>query len=244
LIFGLYRLRLRQIAHGFNARLEERVGERTRIARDLHDTLLQSLQGLMLRLHVVGELLPPGRAKEELELSLERGDQAIVEGRTAVQDLRSSATMTNDLAEAVRTLGEELATDDAAAFRLGVEGAARDLHPIIRDELYRIAGEALRNAFCHARASRIEAEITYGERLLRLRIRDDGMGISRAILEGGRSGHYGFPGMRERAAQIGAKLNIWSGPGTGTEVELSIAGSIAYRSTSHSRSLPFHRPAR
>jgi signal transduction histidine kinase/ligand-binding sensor domain-containing protein len=225
---GVYQLRLRQIAQGYKVRLEERVGERTRIARDLHDTLLQSLQGLMLRLQVVDDLLPPGRAKEELELTLERGDNAIAEGRSAVHDLRSSTTNTNDLAEALRALGGELSTGDTAAFRLVVEGRARDLHPIIRDELYQIAREALRNAFSHARASQIEAEITYAERLLRLRIRDNGAGIAPAILQGGRSGHYGFPGMHERATQIGAKLNIWSGLGTGTEVDLSVAGSIAY----------------
>jgi signal transduction histidine kinase len=109
-----------------------------------------------------------------------------------------------------------------------VEGPPRELHPIPRDEIYRITREALRNAFSHSRARQIEAEITYDPRRLRLRIRDDGRGIDPAILEAGRSGHYGLPGMRERATQIGAKLNIWSGVGTGTEIELSIPGSIAY----------------
>jgi signal transduction histidine kinase len=228
LLWGLYRLRLQQIAQGFNARMEERVGERTRIARELHDTLLQSFQGLMLRLQVVEDLLPEGRAKEELEQSLERADQAIAEGREAVHDLRSSATTTNDLAQAVRALGNELSGEEGAAFRLLVEGPVRELHPIVRDEIYRIAREAIRNAFSHARAHQIEAEITYGERLLRVRIRDDGQGITPAIVEEGRPGHYGLPGMRERAGQIGAKLSIWSGVRSGTEIELSIAGSIAY----------------
>jgi signal transduction histidine kinase/ligand-binding sensor domain-containing protein len=228
LLWALYRFRLHQIAQGFNARMEERVGERTRIARELHDTLLQSFQGLMLRLQVVDELLPDGRAKEELEQSLERADQAIVEGRNAVQDLRSSAMTTNDLAQAVRALADELAGEDGAAFRLVVEGQTRGLHPIVRDEIYRVTREALRNAFSHARARQIEAEITYGERVLRVRIRDDGQGIAPAILEEGRPGHYGLPGMRERASQIGAKLSIWSAVKAGTEIELSIPGSIAY----------------
>jgi signal transduction histidine kinase len=109
-----------------------------------------------------------------------------------------------------------------------VEGETRELHPIVRDEVYRITREALRNAFSHARAQHIEAEITYGEQLFRLRIRDDGEGIAPAMLEKGRPGHYGLPGMRERAAEMGAKLDIWSGTGTGTEIDLSIAGSIAY----------------
>jgi signal transduction histidine kinase len=182
----------------------------------------------MLRLQVVDDLLPEGRAKEELERSLERADQAIAEGRDAVQDLRSSAITTSDLAQAMRAVGDELAVEGGAALRLVVEGPKRELHPIVRDEIYRITREALRNAFHHAHAQNIEAEIAYGERLFRLRVRDDGEGIAPAIIEEGRRGHYGLPGMRERAAQIGAKLNIWSGIGTGTEIELSIAGSIAY----------------
>jgi signal transduction histidine kinase len=241
-LWGLYRLRLYQVAREFNLRLEERVGERTRLARDLHDTLLQSFQGLMLRLQVVDELLPPGRAKEQLEQTLERADQAIVEGRSAVHDLRSSATTTNDLAQAVRTVADELAGEGSPNFRLVVEGPARDLHPVLRDEVYRIAREALRNAFNHSQASRIEAEITYGDRLLRLRIRDDGRGIPQDMLEAGRSGHYGLSGMRERARQIGASLDIWSSVGAGTEIDLSIPGSIAYgRSPGQSRFSLFRR---
>jgi signal transduction histidine kinase len=212
-------------------RLEERVSERTRIARDLHDTLLQSFQGLVVRLQAVADLLPGGKAKDQLEQTLERADQAIAEGRDAVYELRTSAAATNDLVEAVRALGDELATQDGAAFRLMVEGAVRDLHPIIRDELYRIAREALRNAFRHAGAHHIETDITYGERAFRVRVRDDGKGIPPELLGVGRPGHYGVPGMRERARQIGGKLEIWSGPKAGTEIELSIAGSIAYRTT-------------
>jgi signal transduction histidine kinase/ligand-binding sensor domain-containing protein len=228
LLWGLYRYRLYQIARDYNMRLEERVSERTRLARDLHDTLLQSFQGMMLRLRAVDGLLPDGKAKEQLGQTLVRADQAIAEGRSAVYDLRTSATTTNDLAEALRALGDELTTPDSAAFRLLLEGPARDLHPIVRDEFYRIAREALRNAFSHAQARHIEAEITYGERLLRLRIRDDGVGIPTEILEEGRPGHYGLPGMQERAKEIGGKLVIWSDAGSGTEIELSIAGSIAY----------------
>jgi signal transduction histidine kinase len=118
--------------------------------------------------------------------------------------------------------------EDSAVFSLVVEGLPWELHPIVRDEFYRIARETLRNAFSHARAHRIEAELTYTVHLLRLRIRDDGAGIAPAVLEEGRSGHYGLPGMREGALKIGAKLNIWSGLGTGTEIDLSVPGSIAY----------------
>jgi len=233
-VTGGYRLRLHKMHAQMNERFNERVEERTRIARDLHDTLLQGFQGLMLRLQVVDELLPHGKAKEQLEQTLKRADQAIAEGRSAVYHLRSSTVTTNDLPQALTALGNELAAQDTAAFRLVVEGPPRDLHPIIRDELYRITREALRNAFSHARAHRIEVEINYTEQLFRLRIRDDGVGIAPEFLGQGRPGHYGMTGMRERARQIGAKLSVWSG--AGTEIELSIPGSHAYgRSPKRSR---------
>ena len=214
-------------------RFEERLSERTRIARELHDTLLQSFQALMLHFQTVNDLLPPGDAKEALEKVLDRADKAIVEGRDAIQNLRSSTTSTNELAEALTALGEELAGTEkigrrAATFRVSIEGMPRDLHPILRDDIYRIAREALQNAFRHAHAKTIEAEITYGARVLRLRIRDDGKGIASKLLDTGRDGHWGLPGMRERAQEIGARLDIWSEIGAGTEVELSVPGSIAY----------------
>ena len=227
-VWMLYLARIRRLAYGLSLRLEERVDERTRIARELHDTLLQSFHGLMLRLEVIYKLLPEGKAKEQLEKTMERADQAIAEGRSAVYALRSSAMTTNDLSEAVTAVGNELSEGNDAAFTLLVEGAPRNLHPIIRDEFYRIAREALHNAFKHADARHIEAEISYGNHVFRLRIRDDGEGIPAEILEQGRPGHYGLPGIRERARQLGAELNIWSRAGMGTEIELSLAGSIAY----------------
>ena len=240
LLWGLHQLRLRRIAREFNANLEGRVDERLRVARDLHDTLLQSFQGLMLHLQVVDDLLPEGKAKQQLEQTLERADQAIAEGRSAVYGLRSSATISNDLAQAVKAVGDELGKD-TAAFRLVVEGPARDLHPIIRDEVYCIAREALRNAFSHSSARRIEAELAYGDSAFRLRIRDDGEGIPPGTLNDGRPGHYGLHGMRERARQIGGKVEIWSGPGAGTEIAFSIPGSIAYGTSAASSLLRLFR---
>ena len=145
-----------------------------------------------------------------------------------------------DVAQAVTALGDELAAHDSThdsnspSFRVVVEGPPRDLHPILRDEVYRIAGEALRNAFVHAHANKIEADITYSARLLRLRIRDDGKGIDPGVVAEGRAGHYGVPGMRERAKRIGGKQDVWTGTEAGTEIELSVLGSIAY-GTSPSR---------
>jgi ligand-binding sensor domain-containing protein/signal transduction histidine kinase len=235
MLWAAYRWRLRQLHHQFEMTLDARVGERTSIARELHDTLLQSFHGLLLRFQIVSELLPerPVEAKEQLDRSIERAAMAITEGRDAVQGLRASTVQTNDLARAVNSLGEEMATDPAnhaaPAFRATVEGDPRDLHPILRDEIYRIAAEALRNAFRHAEARQVEVEIRYDNQQFRLRVRDDGKGINTAVLSGQEpEGHYGLPGMRERGKLIGGKLVIWSEVGTGTEVELCIPAAAAY----------------
>ena len=238
LLWALYQLRLRQVAQQFNLRLEERVGERTRIARDLHDTLLQSFHGLLFCFQAVSNLLPtrPAEAKQTLDKAIDQAVQAITEGRDAVQGLRSSTVVTNDLACAITTLGQELAggetNPNAAEFHVQVEGTTRDLHPILRDEVYRIAGEAVRNAFKHAQARRIEVEIRYDERRFRLRVRDDGKGIDPKLMnEDGRHGHYGLRGMRERAKLLGGKLAVWSELDSGTELELRIPASRAYETS-------------
>jgi signal transduction histidine kinase/ligand-binding sensor domain-containing protein len=235
LFWAVYQFHLRQIAHDFNLRLDERVNERTRIARELHDTLLQSFQGVMLRFQSARDLLPahPAKAVEALDGALDRADQAIVEGRDAIQNLRSSTIVSNELAQAITTLARELTSDPngekgSATFGMSVEGSPRDLHPIVRDDIHRIAREALRNAFRHARADRIEAEVTYGAHEVRVRIRDDGKGIDPTHLSAGRARHWGLASMRERAARIGAQLNLWSEVGAGTEVELRVPGSVAY----------------
>jgi signal transduction histidine kinase len=229
LFWALYRYRLHEIAREFNARLEERVNERTRIAGELHDTLLQSFHGLMFRFQAARNIVlrRPDEAVQALDAALERTEQAIAEGRNAIQGLRSSTTVSNELAQAVTALGEELASD-SARFHVVVQGPPGDLHPILRDEIYAIAREAVRNAFRHAQARHIEVEITYNESSFQLRIRDDGKGMDAGIVAEGRAGHYGVPGMRERAKRIGGKLDVWTGTGTGTEIELSIPGSIAY----------------
>jgi signal transduction histidine kinase len=217
------------------ARTSGRLEERERIARDLHDTLLQSFQGLMLRFQAATKLLPerPEEAKRSFESAMDQADQAITEGRDAVQGLRSSTVDTNDLALALNTLGEELAGNESnpnsAEFHVVVQGTPRNLHPILQDEVYRIAGEAVRNAFNHAQAQRIEVEIRYDEREFHLRVRDDGKGIDPKLLkEGGRPGHYGLRGIRERAKLMGGKLTIWSALESGTELELGIPASRVY----------------
>jgi signal transduction histidine kinase len=237
LLWGLYQLRVRQLAWQFNMRLDERVSERTRIARDLHDTLLQSFQGLLPRFQAAIYKLPPGAvdARNTLEAAVDQASQAITEGRDAVQGLRVSTVEKNDLAMAIQTIGEELAAagdQPPPQFEVVVEGRSRSLHPILRDEVYRITAEALRNAFRHAQARHIEAHIRYGENKFRVHVRDDGRGIHQEILSGdGRAGHYGLHGMRERADLVGGKLAVWSEVGAGTEVELEIPAGSAYAKT-------------
>jgi len=242
----LYRLRLKQATARIQQRLGARLDERERIARELHDTLLQSFQGLLLRFQAASNLLPgrPDDAKKKLDHAIKQTSQAIVEGRDAVQGLRSSAAIPSDLADAVRTLGDELSVSVTGTkipdFEVIVEGVPRTLHPVVRDEVYRIAGEGLRNAFHHAESNRIEVEIHYDATRLRLRIRDDGRGIDPRLLEDGEPvGHWGLQGMRERAGLIGGNFEIWSDVGSGTEVELTLPASVAYGESASRRSPDF-----
>jgi len=234
MFWGLYQLRLRYLKHQFDMRLEARVGERTRIARDLHDTMLQSFQGALMKFSAVTYLIPERPdVQEKLEGVCEQARQAIAEGRDTVQGLRSSTIVANDLARAISTLGEGLAADHngqgCPEFRVQVEGKSRDLPPLVRDEVYKIAGETLRNAFRHACARRIEVEIRYEPRQFRLQVRDNGKGIDREVLSaGGRAGHHGLPGISERAKLAGGKLSVRSQLDSGTEIELTIPAALAY----------------
>jgi len=246
LLWAIYEWRVRQLQHQFEMTLDARVGERTRIARELHDTLLQSFHAVLLRLQTVSYLLPEGEPKRKLDSTIEQAAGAITEGRDTVKGLRDSAVQTNALALALRTLKEDLvagSSDQHPEFRVGVEGEPRDLHPILRDDIYKLAAEALRNAFRHAQAKNVEVEIHYDTERFRLRIRDDGRGIDPTVLAGGgREGHYGILGMRERANMIGGKLEIQSKLDAGTELELSIPAKLAYRKLQR-RSWPKFRSA-
>lgn len=235
LVWCGHRFRLYQVTKEFNVRLEERVGERTRIARDLHDTLLQSFQGLLLRFQAACNLLPtqPNEAKQKLNDAIDYAAQAITEGRDAVQGLRTSASAPKDLALALGTLGRDLefsvTNQTSPSLHVDVEGKPQNLNPVLRDEVYRIASEALRNAFRHAQASRIEVEIHYDKERLRVRIRDDGKGMEEQVVaDVARGGHWGLRGMRERAKLIGGNLELWTSFHSGTEIELTVPASTAY----------------
>jgi len=218
---------------------KERLSERTRIARELHDTLLQSFQGLILHFQRARNLLPE-RASEAIQMldrALDGAEQAVVEGRDAIHDLRSPVPAAHGLAEEITSLGEELIAKDRSKdpvqFRVVVEGSAQTLHLNVHIEIFRIAREGLRNAFSHSQARRIETEIAYSNNLFRLRIRDDGKGIDPHVRNHAkRIGHWGLAGMRERAERLGGELEVWSEPGAGTEVDLRIPASIVYESAS------------
>jgi ligand-binding sensor domain-containing protein/signal transduction histidine kinase len=248
LAWGVYQWHVGQVTSRMDIQFIERLSERTRIARELHDTLLQSFQGLILHFQTARDLIPkdPSEAEKNLDSALESADRAMVEGRNAIYDIRSSTLVDDDLAHAITSLGKELGAnrEDGSGPKFSVveEGTAKNLDPIFRDDVYHIVREALRNSFKHSEAQKIEAEITYGKRLLRVRIRDDGKGIDRKVLEEGeRVGHWGLPGMRERAKRISGQLAVWSEPGAGTEVELSLPGSLVYESGSSQLLLRFFR---
>jgi signal transduction histidine kinase/ligand-binding sensor domain-containing protein len=230
-VWAFYRLRVRQIAKVISARFDERLAERTRIARDLHDTFLQTIQGSKL---VADDALDPStdpvrmrRAMEQLSMWLER---AMQEGRAALNSLRTSTTQRNDLADAFRRATENGQVPGSMEATLSVVGVARDMHPIVRDEIYRIGYEAIRNAYLHSRATRLEVELRY-EQDLTIRVRDNGVGIEPAIASQGKDGHFGLRGMRERAARIGAHLTIATSPASGTDVTLVVPGRIVFRKT-------------
>jgi signal transduction histidine kinase len=212
-----------------NVRFEERLGERMRIAQELHDTLLQGLLSASMQLHIATEQVPENSpAKPLLDRVLQLVGQVVDEGRDALRGLRSSGRSSSQIEQALSHVPQELALQQEIPFRVIVDGQPRALHPIIRDDVYRICREALVNAFRHARASSIEVEVQYTASDLRILVRDDGCGIDPQVLHSGREGHWGLPGMRERAEGIGAKLKVCSRLATGTDVELIVPGNVAY----------------
>jgi signal transduction histidine kinase/ligand-binding sensor domain-containing protein len=241
-ITAMYRFRMRRLTWQLNLRFEERLGERTRIAQELHDTLLQGILSASMQLDVAADRLPadsPVRAA--LGNVLELMKRVIDEGRNTVQGLRSVYSGPQDLGKSFSTIKRELAVPEEIDFRVIVEGQPRPLHPILRDEVYRIGREALVNSFRHSQATRVEMEIQYDAKRLRVFVRDSGCGIDPQVLRSGREGHWGLPGMRERAERIGAQLHVWSSPAAGTEVELSIPGHLAFQYVASSRVSPWFR---
>ncbi len=229
LVVGLYRLRLRQAKARLNVLFDERLAERTRIARELHDTLLQTVQGSKL---VADDALGQSKDANQMRSALEKLSgwlgQATQEGRAALNSLRASIVETNDLAAALRRVTEECVIDSSVAVKFSTTGSRRDMLPVARDEIYRIGYEAIRNACEHAAASELEIALTYAQDLT-LRVSDNGVGMEPALVGEGRAGHFGLQGMRERAERIGSKLTIVSAPNSGTELTVMVPGKVIFR---------------
>ena len=231
ILWALHRLRMGQAAKALGVRFDERLAERTRIAREFHDTLIQTIQGSKLVADdALDQSADPARMRHALEQLSDWLARAIQEERAALNSLRTSATEINDLAEGLRRATEECRMFSPMETSFSVEGDSKEMHPVVRDEIYRIGYEAIRNASAHSKASRLHVGLKYGQDLA-ISVGDNGVGIPESIINGGTDGHYGLQGMRERAARIGGKLRIVSSVDSGTEVSLVIPGRIAFRGT-------------
>ncbi len=222
LVVLIYRLRVAQISRQMSARFDERLAERTRVARELHDTLLQTVQGSkMVADHALKNSADHARMLRAMEQLSTWLDQATQEGRAALQSLRASTTEKNDLVEALRRSIDECGRGSGAEISFSVNGNAREMHPVVRDEIYRIGYEAIRNACAHSGAGKLDVKLEYSNDLI-LRISDNGAGIAADVVEQGKDGHFGIPGMRERAERIGAKFTLVSSPDLGTIITLVV----------------------
>jgi len=224
-----YSLRLRAVAERIRARMNERLDERERIARELHDTLLQSVQGLIMRFsNIAQDMITIQPAHRDMLDALDSADAVVVEGRDRIHELRRWSAA-RSLFEVVTRTAERLLLPDKIEVRVGVEGLQREIYPAIADELLRITDEALFNVSRHAHARKVSITIAYGAEALVLRIIDDGTGIAPEIVaQGGVAGHFGLVGMRERAGKISGQLTITTVAAGGTQVEVKVAAEIAY----------------
>lgn len=241
LVWSVYALRLRQETVRLQGRFDVRIAERERIARELHDTLLQGFQGLMLRFQSAANLLPPGgEARGVMDEALDRADGVLLEGRARVRDLRSPVGA-NDFPQALIELADN-ATPERPRFQLTVEGTQRDLNPVAAEEILRIVEEAIRNVVQHADAQCIDAIVTYESRGVTLVVRDDGTGIDEEVVaRGQRAGHFGLVGMRERAERLNGRLAVSSRQGAGTDVTLFVPAGSAYRDAAVGLLAPLRR---
>jgi signal transduction histidine kinase len=230
-IYALYRWRLTQMTARVGERQHERLMERERIARALHDTLLQGMQGLILRFQSVCNAMPRDiRARALMEDALESADQLIVEGRNQVMNIRTHIRPDFHLAGALHNAGLRMAEGKTIDFSVDTAGQERPIQTLVEDEVFCIGREALSNAFTHSRACAVSLSIEFGRDLLAIRVRDDGRGMDQAVLAAGhRPGHWGLVRMAERAANIGGKLEIRSAAGAGTVVTLTVPALLVYR---------------
>ena len=228
LMWGVHRLRLYHVAKQVRIKFEERLDERERIARELHDSLLQSVQGMVLIIGNAAQRLSSPEEKSRIEKALERAEVAIQEGRDHVHALRRT-DQPGELLDALTSFGEQLAESSDCEFASSQSGEVRRLHTIVVGEVRAIGKEALANAFRHAQATNVQVEVSYGPRAFLMIVTDNGRGIpDHVIADGGRIGHWGLKGMQERARKINATLECHSSAEHGTRWQLSIPARLAY----------------
>jgi ligand-binding sensor domain-containing protein len=224
-----YRLRIREVSRRLTIRMEERLGERTRIAQELHDTVLQGLVSASLQLEVAErQIAGDATAKPLVQRVSQLLRQLVDEGRYTVRGLRVRRSEADNLERALTQIAKDLSAPTKVKYQLVVEGTPRSLRPLVQDEVYRIGGEALVNALRHSHASAVETVLEYGRDYFRLLVRDDGQGIDSEVLRAGREGHFGLSGIRERAANIGAQVKIRTAAGAGTEIDLIVPATAAF----------------
>jgi signal transduction histidine kinase len=230
ILWLIYAIRLKSATNQVQARMIERLDERERIARELHDTFLQGLYALLLRFQAITDAVPEGLpARKLMEDALDRADSVLTQGRESLRGLRGDLSMTISLAEELEQLAQECRQDSETVFTLSITGQERALHPVIRDETIQIGKEAIFNAFRHAGAASLHVQLCYDRALFSLSVADDGRGIDPSILAaGGKTGHWGMLGMGERSKKIGAQLTIAARKTGGTEVKLRIPSNLAY----------------
>ena len=224
----IYRIRMAKLTEQLNIRFQDRLAERTRIAQDLHDTLLQGVMSASMQLDIAHDRLPEESvAKPMLARVLQLMRQVSEEGRQALRGLRSSGVPLN-LEAALRRLRDELAPGLGIELQVVIQGESRPIRPVVGDEIYRIAREAISNAFVHAHPTRVTVSLDYSGRAFRLMVSDNGCGMDAGVIDAGREGHWGLAGMRERAKTIASIVRIRSRIGVGTEIELIVPAAAAF----------------
>jgi signal transduction histidine kinase len=230
LAWGAYRLRVWQVTTQLRERFEERLSERTRIAQELHDSLIQDVMGISLQIEVTDELLPADfPAKQPLARALGLCKSALDAGRRALNDLRTASLTAADLVKSFSQLTNELTREAGTKIDVIVEGRERPLNAVTGNDVLQIGRQAIANALQHSHAKKIHVLLSYGDRLLQLRVQDNGCGISGETLNLGRPGHYGIAGMKERAERLGGSISIGSRVGKGTEVTLTVPAHPLYQ---------------
>jgi ligand-binding sensor domain-containing protein/signal transduction histidine kinase len=230
LSWGAYRLRVWQVTTNLRERFEERLKERTRLAQELHDNLIQDVMGISLQIEVTDELVPADSpAKQSLERALRLCKSALDAGRRALNDLRSAPLSAGDLVKSFSQLSDEFSGRAGAPVDVVVEGRERPLNAMAGNDVMQVARQAIANALQHANARKIHVLLSYGERFLQIQVQDNGCGIDEEALNSPRPGHYGMAGMKERAERLGGSLSIRSVPHEGTEVNLSVPVHVVYQ---------------